>query len=133
MSIGAINGLAMSMFAPEEDEYASDFLVRFWEGLSKKVIYQNWPGGVVLAYFTQNSLYDNSIFLDYVDKYITEKKIKRRFSVGTTDAVEGTLVRYNESLSFEDMITAVRASSAFPAAFPPVKFDNRTLIDGGVI
>ena len=133
VSIGAVNGFGMSLFSPEEDEYAAAFLKHFWEGLSKEVLYQNWPGGYMEALLERDSLYDNSIFFKYMDKLVKEKTIKRKISVGATDAIQGTFVRYNESLSFEDMVTAVRASSAFPSAFPPVNFDNRVLIDGGVI
>lgn len=62
------------------------------------------------------------------------RTVYRKISVGATDAQTGDFIRYTESLPTDDlMFKAVAASSAFPGFFQSVNFDNKTLIDGGVL
>jgi len=60
-------------------------------------------------------------------KKIEESKIP--FSILSANILNGKLHIFKKG----DIVTAVCASSAFPGIFPPVKLDNKLLVDGGVL
>lgn len=59
----------------------------------------------------------------------TFAELKLPFAVGATDIETGEAVFLAEG----DLVTAVRASAAFPGAFEPITINGRTLADGGIV
>ena len=55
--------------------------------------------------------------------------LKIPFRCVASDLYSGRLITLSEG----DVATAVRASSSMPTIFPPVKFEDKLLIDGGVL
>ena len=67
-----------------------------------------------------------------MDIFIKGNEMKRKVTVGATDANTGQYVRFNSSIPFKDFVVATRASASIPGFFPAVELYNHTLIDGGM-
>jgi NTE family protein len=61
--------------------------------------------------------------------YETFEELKKPFAAVATDLYSGREVNFISG----SVIEAVRASCAIPGLFPPLLFDNRWLVDGGVV
>lgn len=67
-----------------------------------------------------------------LDDLLPQKKIensKIKFSVTSANILDGKMHLFEKG----DILTAVRASCAFPGIFPPVKYKGKLLVDGGVL
>ena len=54
-------------------------------------------------------------------------------SVSAIDVETGEVVLFDEhNTEFDEFYFAVMASAAMPGVFPPIKFKDRILMDGGV-
>ncbi|MCT4573127.1 patatin family protein, partial [Bacillus thuringiensis] len=53
--------------------------------------------------------------------------------IGTTDCESGQAVYYNKTEHGNDILKIIRASSSVPFIAPAVEYDNRKLLDGGII
>ena len=97
--------------------------------------YENWQYSFVQGLFWEKGIVNNTIFLSYLNEVLPKReKINRKVVVGTTDALTGDFIRYDEKLDAHTLIyKAGRASTSIPGFFEYVEFDNRTLIDGGVV
>lgn len=134
VSIGAINGVGLSLFKKGDELAGTQFMVDFWKNLTADNVYANWPGWILEGAIYHTGLYNNTKFVDFLHTNVPYNKIFRKVVVGATNARTGSFVRYTEALGAESlMYNAVRASSAFPGFFQSVDFDNKTLIDGGVL
>jgi hypothetical protein len=132
ISVGSVNAGGMGQFAKGDEKNMIDFLLNVWLNVTASDIYQNWPYGIIEGLLYKSSLYDASPESDFLSNNL-KQTIKRRISIGATDISTGELIRYDgETLNRTDLIQAIRASSAIPVAFPYIKFDNRTFMDGGV-
>ncbi|MFC9414868.1 patatin family protein [Bacillus mobilis] len=56
-----------------------------------------------------------------------------QFVIGTTDCNSGKAVYYNKIEHGNDILKIIRASSSVPFIAPAVDYDNRKLLDGGII
>lgn len=56
-----------------------------------------------------------------------------QFVIGTTDCESGQAVYYNKTEHGNDILKIIRASSSVPFIAPAVEYDNRKLLDGGII
>lgn len=66
--------------------------------------------------------------LDEVDQIHDFDRLPIPFRAVATDLADGGLVVLGDG----DLVTAVRASAAFPGGFAPVTIEGRTLVDGGL-
>ncbi|UOQ86076.1 patatin-like phospholipase family protein [Gracilibacillus salinarum] len=64
--------------------------------------------------------------------YQTFQAAKEEFVVGTTDCLTGEPVFYSKTDYAQDMMTVIRASSSLPVVAPPIDFESRVLMDGGI-
>ncbi len=76
-----------------------------------------------LSFFTEETT--NDIFSHLPN--IPIEKLKIKFSAIATDLITGEEINLTEG----PLQTIVKASSAIPAIFPPVKINNMLLVDGG--
>ncbi|GAA0315207.1 patatin family protein [Bacillus carboniphilus] len=65
--------------------------------------------------------------------YDTFLNAKEQFIVGTTDCETGEAVYYDKKDHGKHMLKIIRASSSLPFVAPSVEYDNRLLLDGGII
>lgn len=135
VSAGAVNSIAYSFFDIGKEEEATNYLIEFWRGMTPEDTYQEWPYSYLEGLFWRAGLVNDTVFLSYLEKKIPWKdKITRKVVVGATDAKTGDFIRFTEKLNPRELVfKAGRASTAIPAIFEYVNFQNRTLIDGGVV
>jgi predicted acylesterase/phospholipase RssA len=132
VSVGALNTAGLAMYAKGDEGNMTEFLLDIWRNIKASDVYQDWSGGIIDGILFRPSIYDTSPLNDFLHEKFT-KPIQRKITIGTCNANNGSFVRFDESLSHEDLITAVRCSSAMPIIFPYVEFQNETYIDGGSV
>jgi NTE family protein len=79
-------------------------------------------GGLVSGLKVFKALQDNFSFETF-------EELNKPFAAVATDLYSGREVNFNSG----SVIEAVKASCAIPGLFPPLLFDNRWLVDGGVV
>lgn len=108
-------------------------MIDFWLNLERKNVFQSWDTGFYDGLFYKSGLFNNSHFMDYIEEWIpSNSQLKRKLSVGAFDLNKAKFVRYNESIGYQNFVQATKGSSAFPFFFETVKFDGKTLSDGGI-
>lgn len=78
------------------------------------------------GFFSQNGIEK------IMGKLLPQDKIEKspvKFSITAANILDGSLHVFDKG----DIITAVKASCAFPGIFPPVLFEDKMLVDGGVL
>jgi predicted acylesterase/phospholipase RssA len=131
VSIGSINGALLAGYEKGQEVEAADFMVNTWLNLTQKDIYKDWSwGGVARGLLYEDALFDSSPFKAYIKGQLSPPK--RHFFVSATDASTGAEKTWDETLPFDDLMTAIDASSSFPGFFSPVKFNGTMYYDGGV-
>lgn len=132
-SVGAINTSFLAMFKSGEEKQAAALLKEWWLKLNNAKIYRHWPFWGRVAAAWQKSFYDSSPLHSLIRENISLDKIRtsgKQIAVGALNLHTGKYTIFNQDS--DDFINAVLASSAFPAAFMPVKINNDLFIDGGV-
>ena len=132
VSVGSLNTAALAMYVKGDEANMTAFLLDVWRNIKASDVYQDWSGGIIDGVLFRPSIYDTTPLSDFLHKKF-DKPIQRKITLGTCDANNGTFVRFDESLSHDDLITAVRCSSAMPILFPYVEFQGETYIDGGSV
>ncbi|MBW2170141.1 MAG: patatin-like phospholipase family protein, partial [Deltaproteobacteria bacterium] len=82
--------------------------------------------------FPKSGLIDGNKIADFVRTHVEEKNIENLslpFRAISTDLVTGNEVVFQEG----DIIEAVRASISIPGIFTPLRKDEMTLVDGGLV
>ena len=82
--------------------------------------------------FPKSGLIDGNRIADFVRTHVEEKNIENLslpFRAISTDLVTGNEVVFQEG----DIIEAVRASISIPGIFTPLRKDDMTLVDGGLV
>ncbi len=78
------------------------------------------------------SIYDPSVAFKKLEKLLGDKNIEdlpKKFAVTAVDLWTGEEIIINKGSA----VKAVKATTCIPTVFPPVKFDGRLLVDGGVL
>jgi NTE family protein len=91
-----------------------------------------WPDLLKLTIRPKLSFFDAQPMEDFLKAVIGEhsfEDLKIPFAVVACDLNTGEKVVLNKG----PLSIAIRASSAFPALFPPVQMGDRLLVDGGII
>lgn len=138
VSAGTINGGAISVFEIGDEVEASNVISEYWQTLTTHQIYKRWfPFGLLQGLF-EYGMVNTSPLRDFMKKYFDERgyAFKRRVSFLGVDANDGSLLRFNETISDEAKLNGAMTSSAVPFAFPSQhwNFDGQDVIgiDGGV-
>ena len=97
-------------------------------------LFVNWPGYIIEGALWRGGLFNDTIFVNYLDKVLPKEGIYKKVTVGATDTKTGRFVRFTEDVGYQDMVyKAARASAAIPGVFEYVNYQNMTLVDGGVV
>lgn len=91
----------------------------------------NWRGMVRLK-LRRDGLLDSGGLERFILSHVGDlqfQDLKIPFTAVATDLLSGEEILLNEGR----VATAVRASCAFPGIFLPVRLNNRTLVDGGLV
>ena len=128
-SVGAINA---AYYAAEPDERGVDRLKRIWLNLRRTDVFPFSPLASIFGFFGKTDhLVTSAPLRSLIESELPYRHLEDATlpcHVVATDALEGTEV----VLSSGPAVTALLASSAVPAVFPPVLLDGRYLLDGGV-
>lgn len=132
-SVGAINSSFLAQFPIGQEKLAAFKLIDMWLKLDSSKIYKPWPIWGRIAAAWRKSFYDSSPLHYLIKKNISLEKIRasgKKVAVGALNLHTGKYTIFNQDN--DNFIDAILASSAFPAAFCPVKIDNDLYIDGGM-
>jgi NTE family protein len=128
-SVGAINA---AYYAAEPDQRGVERLKRIWLGIRRTDVFPLSPLASVLGFFGKTDhLVPPAPLRSLIEAELPYQRLEDSrlpCHVVATDALEGTEV----VLSSGTAATALLASAAVPAVFPPVRLDGRFLLDGGV-
>jgi len=128
-SVGAINA---AYYAAEPDERGVERLKRIWLGLRRTDIFPFSPLASMLGLFGKTDhLVTSGPLRSLLESELPYQRLEDAplpCYVVATDALEGTEVVLSSGVA----VTALLASAAVPAVFPPVRLDGRFLLDGGV-
>ncbi|WP_096200631.1 patatin-like phospholipase family protein [Bacillus sp. FJAT-45350] len=89
--------------------------------------------------FTKRQLFGMDFLFDEIPNKVvpfdfdTFLNGKERFSVGTTDCYTGEATYFEKNEHGDNMLQIIRASSSLPFIAPPVHYDGKVLLDGGLI
>lgn len=129
-SVGALNAGYLAN-RPATPRTAKD-LADVWQELRRSDVFPAQPFRGLLALFGQRDhLVPNDGLRDLLREHLAMKKLEESqipFTVIATDLVSGREVELTEG-SAQD---AIMASAAIPGIFPPVRWDDMILVDGGV-
>ncbi len=130
VSAGSVNA---SLFAWHQGIEGIRRLEGIWRGIRRRDLLRLQPGRMALAMAGRHpSFLDNRHGTEFLRRHLGGRLIEHapvRLILVATDLSTGEAV----ALTHGETVTAVIASSAFPGVYPPVHFQGRTLIDGGVV
>lgn len=120
-------------------KYSVKELIDVFEIISKKIFYRTWCD----VFTSVNGL----LYSKYSDYYIEQEfkkifgdtrlsQVKKPLSILSYDLLSHSPVSFESWSNVNSNIKlwkAIRGSTAAPTFFPPLVYDNRMLIDGGVI
>ena len=130
VSAGAVNA---SLFAWHQGVDGIRRLEGIWRGIRRRDLMRLQPGRMALAMAGRHpSFLDNRHGVEFLRRQLGGRLLEHspvQLILVATDLSTGEAV----ALTHGDTVTAVIASTAFPGVYPPVHFQGRTLIDGGVV
>lgn len=137
ISVGSLNGLYISTYEKGDEANMVDNLLNLWRQLRREKVYKPWHGfyiTVIEAFFNQPSLFDNSPLKESLDEYIKGKEIKRKLSIGVTDATNADVLTFDlDQIAIENATQLILDSTSMPAVFPYQTSNELILMDGGVM
>jgi NTE family protein len=130
-SVGAVNGgfLASRPFVPE----TVDELAELWLGMSRGRVFPVEPFTGLLGFLgARKNLVPAGPLRRLISRYAECERLEdlpTELHVIACDILNGQEVRLSEG----PFVDAVMASAAIPGVFPPIEWDGRLLVDGGVL
>ena len=129
-SVGAINGAFVAGRKPTPE--TAHELGDIWRGLSRNAIFPLNPLTGLIGFVGRSShLIPNGNLRRLVERHAAIDRLEDSpvpLHLIVTDVLSGQELR----LSRGPAVDAVMASAAIPSAFPPIEFEGRLLMDGGV-
>ena len=126
-SVGAINTAFLAMFKSGEEKQAAELLKEWWLKLDNSKIYKPWPFWGRIAVAWQKSFYDSSPLHSIIRENISLEKIRssgKKITIGALNLHTGKYTIFNQDN--DNFISAILASSAFPAALKPALVRRET-------
>ncbi|MBI1747521.1 MAG: patatin-like phospholipase family protein [Acidobacteria bacterium] len=124
-SVGAVNGAFIAAGASPER------LWRLWEGISFGDLFTfNWP--LLWPRRAESSFYTNKRFRHFLEEHLPVYRfedLRIPLVIVSTDLQKGESMPITQG----NLIEAVLASTAIPGLLPPVLYDGRQLVDGGLV
>jgi NTE family protein len=129
-SVGAVNGAFIASRAPTPETARE--LGDIWRGLNRSAIFPLNPLTGLIGFIGRGSylIPDGNLRRLIVQHAVIDRLENSPVPLHliVTDVLSGEELR----LSRGPAVDAVRASAAIPSVFPPVEFEGRLLMDGGI-
>ena len=117
ISVGSLNGGAISQFPIGQEKPASDFVLNIYQTFNgSQTVYKDWPGGLLDGLFFHSGIYDTSPEYTFINNNFHSPP-QRKITLGSTNIELGEFQVFNESLSFADLKHAAMCSSAISFFF----------------
>lgn len=130
-SVGAVNGAFLAAHGPTERTV--DELAALWRGVRRGHVFPLDPLTGLLGFLgARNSLVPGGALRRLVERNITHQRLEDLPIALHVVACE-VLTGHEVLLSSGPLVKAVLASSAIPGVLPPVEWEGRLLMDGGVV
>jgi len=123
-SVGAINGAAIASGIDWKD------LAKLWCRITAKDLFQ-WNWQIFFKGAKANSFYTHERLRRFLNQNLPARHfedLKIPLFITGTDLETGRMVVFKEG----DLSQAIMASISIPGVFPPVRYQGRWVIDGGV-
>ena len=138
VSVGSLNGFYYSSHKKGEEKILADKIVKIWSNLSWRDIYENWSWGYLgmfRAFWDKPSLFNNEPLKKMILNETKNKSIKRKFTVGVSDASNNKILTYDldKYENQTEIAEIIVDSTRMPFIFPYKKKDGKILVDGGVL
>ena len=91
-----------------------------------------FPKKTLLQPLLKDSVVDNREFRSYISEMLGDREFQRGLSFIATDLISGQPVVFDETISNEERVDALIASTSIPMIFPPKDIDNYSFADGAV-
>jgi NTE family protein len=129
-SVGALNGAFIATRPPTR--ITAHELALVWRDLTRTKVFPLNPVTGALGFFGARShLFPDSGLRRLIAQHVTTERLEETrvpLHVVATDVLRGEDVRLSEG----PLLDALLASSAIPGVLPPVSWNGRELMDGGV-
>lgn len=133
LSVGAINGIFLAMYAPAEQAAGARALERLWFSIGGNAsVYRPWLWGRIAALW-KGGMYDTAPLERLLREHFDPERLRTsgvRLRIGAVGFGSGRYRCVTEATP--DLLSWVMASAAFPVAFPPRWIDGEGWIDGAV-
>ena len=127
-SVGSLNGAIVA----EHPGSAAEKLVELWSGMTRQVVFGKVLGTAVNLAKGKASAVPNTGLRAVIENALSARTFEELTIPHTavaTDFDTGEPV----PISSGDLISALLASAAIPLVFPPVRREDRKLVDGGIV
>lgn len=133
VSVGALNAAHVASYPKGKEKEMSIDLIALWSNFTTGSFYQNWKwGGIIRGFLKEKGIYDSSPLHNFIGEYFRSRKIHRLLHINSVDANTGDIQAFDETNDIETLIKGLCASTAVPFLFPPVEYNGKILMDGGV-
>lgn len=130
VSAGSLNALMWSVFGSEFTE-GTRILTDAWLNITSRDVYVPY-----INPFMHSGLYDTTPFSEWLTTKITLYGYRPLIPIRVlaTSLNDGSPVVFNETafVSVGDAVKVLMASSAVPVVFPPIEYQGKMLVDGGL-
>ena len=133
VSVGALNGAYLAMYARGEEGRAAEGLRELWTTITPDDVYKHWPLGLLQGLW-KSSFFNSSPLRSLISRTLdlgAIRNARRQLRVGATCISSGSYQVFDQNCDY--IVDAVKASAAFPGAFEPVALPAGGIwMDGGV-
>jgi predicted acylesterase/phospholipase RssA len=77
VSVGAVNGMAASIYAPGQEVEMKEFIMENWRSLRAENVYKGWFGGITQGVLFESGIYNNAPLREFLAEKIGDQTIKR--------------------------------------------------------
>lgn len=131
-SVGAINGVALSMFAIGDEVPAAEDLKRMWLELrTEHVVTPRWLQPLSLLW--EPSTHDVAPLRKLIHDRLDVGRLQRRYGCVSIDIVSGEPRVWTHEMDKDTLVDGIMSSSMTPIIHPAIHREGEVLYDGGLV
>lgn len=133
VSFGAFNAAIASLYKVGDEKAMIDELYGIWKNTKNIKTYQNWWFGATQGALFKGGLYDNTPWINYVNKVFNGRNAEKDVMLGAVNVRTGMYHDLTNLMTDEKLQQAVNAATAVNIFFPPVTEFGEDWFDGGSV